>query len=54
MNGLHLYERERVEDGTWQALTDELIYRNPQGFSRGSARAADKLVCDRLHVCSQG
>lgn len=43
MIGFHLYERECVRDGTWQALTDELIYRNPQAFSPGSARAADKL-----------
>lgn len=32
-----------VRDCTWQVTTEEIIYRNPPGFSQGSARALDKL-----------
>lgn len=52
--GFYLCEWERVQVGTWGASAGEITSRNPQGFSRGSARAADRSVCDRLHVCSQG
>lgn len=45
-------------DCSWQVSADERIYRNQQGFSRGLARALEKLkslsVCDSLHVYSPG